>query len=238
MKSREEEILQQIGMCIRMYRKKRKMTVAELADRIYKSKATVSKYEQGQIAVDIVTLILIAEVLGVSLGDLTDFAFRQPQKVCPAEQESTFFMYNLSTNKGEALTSAIKVRCQDEGIQKVCSAMLYYDVPEAHRWQECDHIYRGMAELSEIVTTFTFQNQVWKREHIHILLSTPLKEDKIYQGLILGLSSTSLLPTMSKIIVTKKPLASPESARELLEFSKEDIQYIKKYGGFSWKRNI
>lgn len=238
MQSREEKILQHVGMCIRMYRKKRKMTIIDLADRIYKSKATVSKYEQGQIAVDIVTLISIAEVLEVSLEDLTGFALEQNPKTGLLKQESTFFMYNLSPNNGALLISVIKVKCQDEGIQKVCSSVLYYDVPEAGRWQECDHIYRGTAELSEVITTFTFQNQIWKREHIHILLSTPLKEGKIYQGLILGLSSTSFLPTMGKIIVTRRPLGSVEEARELLEFSKEDLQYIRKNQGFSWKRNI
>ena len=51
-----EDIKIEIGKKIRIYRKKQKMTLDELAAVIYKSKATVSKYEKGEISIDISTL--------------------------------------------------------------------------------------------------------------------------------------------------------------------------------------
>ena len=55
-----------IGQNIRIYRRANRMTLSELAEKISKSKATVGKYEQGAIALDMDTLYEIAGALGVS----------------------------------------------------------------------------------------------------------------------------------------------------------------------------
>lgn len=70
-------ISQEIGKKIRLYRKRSHWTIEELAVHIYKSKATVSKYERGEIAIDIETLYDIAEALRVSIDDLL---YRDAQK--------------------------------------------------------------------------------------------------------------------------------------------------------------
>ncbi|WP_437438807.1 helix-turn-helix domain-containing protein, partial [Enterocloster citroniae] len=45
-----------IGDRIRMYRKARGLTLQQLADMIHKSRASVSKYENGEITLDVETL--------------------------------------------------------------------------------------------------------------------------------------------------------------------------------------
>lgn len=68
-----KEINQHVGRRIRMYRKSRRLTLQQLADRIHKSKSSVSKYETGEITLDIETLAEISEVLQVSIHQLTDY---------------------------------------------------------------------------------------------------------------------------------------------------------------------
>ena len=63
-------VTENTGKAIRTFRKKNKLTVQELADRICKSKATVSKYESGKISLDLDTLFDIAQVLQVRLEQL------------------------------------------------------------------------------------------------------------------------------------------------------------------------
>ena len=46
----------EIGNKIRQFRQSRKMTLDELAPAIHKSRATLSKYERGEISIDIDTL--------------------------------------------------------------------------------------------------------------------------------------------------------------------------------------
>ena len=58
-----EQVNLYVGAQIRRYRKNRQMTLQQLADRIHKSRASVSKYETGEVSLDIVTLTEIARVL-------------------------------------------------------------------------------------------------------------------------------------------------------------------------------
>lgn len=60
-----------VGEQIRKYRKAGKMTLQDLADAIHKSRATVCKYENGDISVDIETLYEISQILQVSMSQLT-----------------------------------------------------------------------------------------------------------------------------------------------------------------------
>ena len=64
------EILIEIGKKIKMYRKKQKMTLDDLSKVIFKSKATVSKYENGEISIDIETLYDIAKALSINVEQL------------------------------------------------------------------------------------------------------------------------------------------------------------------------
>ena len=64
------EISVQIGKRIRGYRKKRQMTIEQLAKAIAKSKATVSKYEKGEIAMDVETLYEVADALHVHVEQI------------------------------------------------------------------------------------------------------------------------------------------------------------------------
>ena len=50
------ELNREIGGLIRNYRKAKNLTQDELSEKICKSKSTISKYEKGEIAVDIETL--------------------------------------------------------------------------------------------------------------------------------------------------------------------------------------
>ena len=67
-----EQVNLYVGAQIRRYRKNRQMTLQQLADRIHKSRASVSKYETGEVSLDIVTLTEIARVLEVQPGQLVD----------------------------------------------------------------------------------------------------------------------------------------------------------------------
>ena len=71
------EINVHIGSRIRNYRKMKGLTLQQLADTIHKSRATVSKYETGEITIDIETLYDISSALEVDLNRLTDY---RPQK--------------------------------------------------------------------------------------------------------------------------------------------------------------
>lgn len=67
------EINQYIGKQIRMYRKVQGLTLQQLADMIHKSRATMSKYETGEITLDVETLYDISSALRINMHQLTDY---------------------------------------------------------------------------------------------------------------------------------------------------------------------
>lgn len=71
--SREEskrEFYQEIGMRIRAYRKKSGMRQGELANLVGISTSAVSNLEKGKSMVTVYTLGMIAEALGISMGEM------------------------------------------------------------------------------------------------------------------------------------------------------------------------
>lgn len=66
MDTARENITREVGSRIRYARKSRGMSMDELAQAIYKTRSAISKYENGQISVDIATLYDIANALKVT----------------------------------------------------------------------------------------------------------------------------------------------------------------------------
>lgn len=83
-----------VGEQIRKYRKAGKMTLQDLADAIHKSRATICKYENGDISVDIETLYEISQILQVSMSQLTTGlpeTASEPSNAPGKGQKSPFF---------------------------------------------------------------------------------------------------------------------------------------------------
>ena len=64
------EISREIGNRIRNFRKMRNLTLEDLSLLIRKSKSTISKYEHGEIAIDIETLYDLADALQIHVEQL------------------------------------------------------------------------------------------------------------------------------------------------------------------------
>ena len=66
----DEKLKNQIGANIAAHRKRAGLTQAGLAEKLNYSDKAVSKWERGESAPDILTLVSIAQVLGVTVDDL------------------------------------------------------------------------------------------------------------------------------------------------------------------------
>ena len=62
-----------VGQRIKKYRKSRGYTIEQFSAMINKSKATLSKYENGTITIDIETLYDIAQALNIDLKCFIDY---------------------------------------------------------------------------------------------------------------------------------------------------------------------
>ena len=75
------QVSEALGQKIREIRKNRRCTLEELGRAVHKSKATLSKYETGDIVIDVETLYEIARALRVSVFSLMNL----PVEECCSE---------------------------------------------------------------------------------------------------------------------------------------------------------
>lgn len=82
----DEKLKVQIGTNISNLRKRQRLTQAGLAEKLNYSDKAVSKWERGESAPDILTLVSIAEVLGVTVDDLISDPNALPEQTGSVQQ--------------------------------------------------------------------------------------------------------------------------------------------------------
>lgn len=222
------DVTRLIGTNIRTYRRAGKMTIDELADRIHKSKATVGKYEQGSISVDVDTLFELAAALGVSPALL----LQQTVPESPAQSFPTVlsasrrYLYLYDGRKSRIVRSLLMHA--DEGD----AVTLFYDIVSFDEPQRCRVLYFGRCRTHDFVTNYLLDNQSSEMEHLFICLMRSIDKAAYSAGLLSGISSRMLLPASSKCILSREPLPETEALKEELLLTKEDLRLTKRYNMF------
>jgi transcriptional regulator with XRE-family HTH domain len=227
------KINQEVGKKIRTFRKKRNMTVQNLADLIDKSKATVSKYETGEISIDLVTLYALADALKIHVEQLL---YIEPQAETYSgssepsaffKNSSRFYSYIYDGRNNSLMRCVIDVFPQADPPK--FKTALYMNVKNYSSYEDCENTYWGYMEHYDVLTTMTLTNQATPVEKIMInILASFLDSDKKW-GLMASVSFRPFMPVASKMLFSKIPLAETRELIDELKISKEDIRIMKMY---------
>jgi transcriptional regulator with XRE-family HTH domain len=218
------ELLQHVGSQIKMFRKIKKLTIEELATIINKSKSTVSKYESGEITIDVVTLFNISKALNINIINLLDYEEKEKDVV---EQNHPWLankLYMYQQNGKKIYCSLIQLRI-DETKNKTI-ATLYYKIDKNNDLKNCECVYQGYMDIHDNILNFNLTNTLYNSESVLINFFIPMNKPKTLAGLVSGLESSSLRPSSYKVILSKEPLVAEEQ-KELLQLSKEVIKRLK-----------
>lgn len=230
-----------IGSKIRNYRKMKNLTLQELADSIHKSRATVSKYETGEISLDIETLYEISEALDISLTQLTDYRPEQAEEFRETDPGYTgqsaffkadrlYFYYYDGRYKRlkEALIHVHKKRKNEDGCYDVSFSMH----STSSKGLSSEAYYTGNVLYSDMLIRFSFVNQYNKLEQDLLYIFNPLEERQFTEGLLCGISSADLKPCAFKCLVTLSPADNYEVIKEKLMLTPKEFRRWKKINMF------
>lgn len=229
------ELNEHIGNRIRMYRKVQGMTLQQLADTIHKSRASVSKYETGEITLDIETLFDISKALQVSLNQLTDF---QPPAPEPAQEEphaigkSPFFQakrlyfYFYDGRYKRLKDGIIDIYEQKNKPGQYEASLSISTVSPNGRSSEV--YYTGRVVYSDMLIRFSFVNQCNTLEEDLLYIFNPLEIRDSTDGLLCGISSADFMPCAFRCLVTLTPKEHTEEFRRQLLISKEELKRWQK----------
>lgn len=222
-------VLAHIGAKIKFYRKMCGISAYELADLIGKSKATVSKYETGKIAIDVLTLYDIAHVLKIEPVQLMDYKDERvrpgaPQWM-PFSQYDVLYLYHMRAHK--VFTSVIKLN-RDSSDGDI-AATLYYKLDDLDDLKKCECLYHGRMSCHETVISFIFENYHNPVENILLNFTIPVKKFSIIEGLMSGLSGKTLTPISYKVLLSGETCKQDDAFIESLTIPKEAYKYMKSY---------
>ena len=225
------EISQHVGQRIKKYRKSRGLTIAQFAEMISKSNATVSKYENGTIAIDIDTLLDVSEALEVELSHLIDYksAKVKPEKLpdnfyfC----KHTYYMYYYDGRIKKLVRSRLALSASQE--DKSCIDIRMYNGLDSFRSSEqYHHIFTGTMRPYDTITHMYLTNQINPTERMYICTLNPLHANSPSVGILSGLGSNPFFaPIAIKAIISDTILEENENLINALKLTKEDIHLLK-----------
>ncbi len=228
-------INQYVGKQIKMYRKAAHMTLQDLADAIHKSRATVSKYENGEIVIDIETLYEIANVLSIHVHQLTDYKEESENTTSISlskEGKSPFFeanrlyFYFYDGRYKRLKGGVIDIReSKDEPGEYIAS--LSINTNSASGRSNATY-YTGKVVYSDMLIRFTFVNQFNALEQDLLYIFNPLEFRDYTEGLLCGISSADLMPCAFKCLVTLNQQEFDENLQKRLMFTKSELQRWQK----------
>lgn len=230
------EISVQIGERIRSARKNRDMTLGDLSDVIHKSKSTISKYESGEIAVDIETLYEIASALDIHVEQLLWCPPRRADMMSSGTPAffrgvSQFFSYLYDGRSSSLIRCVFDVLAQGEDDQY--RIMMYMNFRDYENYQKCENTYWGYIEHYDAITNIQLTNQHMPMEKASVkILASSLSADTKW-GLFCGFSSRPMMPIAIKMLFSRNRLTEDAHLIHQLKVSKDDIRLLKLYNMLS-----
>jgi transcriptional regulator with XRE-family HTH domain len=217
-----------LGASIRNFRKLQHISQRDLADKLGKSVACVSKYESGSIAIDVCTLYEISHALNVT-----------PQLLLPTDKSQTWsasFNSSLPTMfQREVLYFYVYVGDRHymfcnalEIYQPSSQVTLYIDLRDQRDYKNCKYIMTGEIRCNESIISIYCTNPLLNSDFM--LLN--FNRANLLGGNYIGLCTT-LTPTFKfralKCYISTVPISNPESIQPKLEFSREELADIKRF---------
>jgi len=224
------DISRRIGEKIRLYRTIRGMTIQELSDYISKCKTTVSKYERGDITIDVETLVEIARVLNVPVEQFMDFPIKED--TASNKEISTGYFYNAQKMyiyfyDGRVRNFNFSV-LEIKNTSSEGKAILYSNAESPQNYHSCKAFYSGKVNYYDPFIRISLFNQCSPMEQLLIYVINPMSISKETIGLMCGISNRPLLPSATKCIVSLEPLKMDDVLEARLRFTKEELHNFKK----------
>lgn len=228
------EINVHIGSRIRNFRRMKKLTLQQLADLIHKSRATVSKYETGEISLDIETLYDISNALDVELNRITDY--KPVKNVAPPVtdysgrnpffQADRLYFYFYDGRYHRLKDGVIDVHRNMDENGCFDASLSIHSVSPSGRVSEV--YYSGKVLYSDTLIRFSFENQYNKLEQDLLYIFNPLDLRDFTEGLLCGISSADLLPCAFKCIVTLTPQEANDELKKHLMITPKELKRWQK----------
>lgn len=219
-----------------MFRKLKKMSLDELASRIYKSKSVLSKYELGESVFDMNTLYNIAAALDIEPAQL----------LTPLEARSAPHLQRYGLFANNVLYTYMMVRDHSYHMMRGIimfsgdesgAVNYYFQMSDYEHYTDCKALFFGKAECFPNGIQFFLRNQVNPADYMVIAAPVRMSNQRSCIGMMMTSSYITNEPGALKILITASPLKDETAAKDMLIISKEDYASIKRSNILGYQSN-
>lgn len=222
--------VKQVGERIRFYRKQEKMTLEMLAAKMNKSKATISKYENGTIVMDIGTLYDFADVFRIPVYCLIDDTRKETgvHGHMPFSSSILYFYIFKGSGNREIAESYLSLAEKDGE----CQVTLYYGGLPDKRNKSC-LVYIGKGCGTDTTFSFMVTNYQNPLDQMYFTASLPyINWNGYLAGFWVGLTFEGVTPICMKAVISETSMEDRETLRKLLTVTNAELNYFKKHDKF------
>ena len=222
-----------VGQRIKKYRKSRGYTIEKLSSMIGKSKATLSKYENGTITIDVETLFDISKALDIDLKCFIDYQIPNPHNKLVLPKKSYFnqpqvYMYFYDGRIHQIVRSLLRFSPSVSG--DAIDVMLYVGVASFDDPDHCQHLFTGEMKPYDTITHMVLTNQINEAEKMYICMLNPMQTRMPAIGLLSGIGSTPFFaPIAMKALISKTQLEENDNLLNTIKLDKEDYHLLRSY---------
>ena len=228
MKKNGEDVRKQIGNSIRTFRRQRNMTIEELGERVNKSKSTISKYETGNVPMDVDTLAAISKALDVPLHQLTFLREEGKQKTdnkANLYEENELFLYYYDGTRRKIIKTYLRVVYDEVSEEHI--VYYYLGLKSYQNYRLCDYIYKGKMYSYDLISYYFVTNLVNPVDHLTICIFNPLHKNKTTEGILLALLERPFGVYSTKVIVSKQLIADEDLRKEDIIMTSDEYKGIR-----------
>ena len=200
---------------------------------INKSKATLSKYENGAITIDIETLYDISKVLDIDLKYFIDYQPPIFHSESPLPKNNYFnqslaYMYYYDGRVRQLVRSLLRFSPSISGGS--VEVTLYNDVSSFSDPDHCQHLFTGEIKSYDTITHMVLKNQINEAEKMYICMLNPMQNRMPAIGLLSGIGSTPFFaPIALKTLISKEPLEENDLLISAVKLDKDDYHRLRYY---------
>ncbi len=230
----EKSIVQYVGSQIRMYRKSQNYTLEQLAARLHKSKSTLSKYETGEISVDLSVLYQLSEIFSVQIGNFLPPS-TQPsnallsQQFAPLQSKTRLFCYHWDARPHRSGLYVSMLEIEREGSHCVC----YWNIIDENNYKRTGYLFHGAILRSETSRRFVLTHTVSPMDMLVINYLDPLVHHNIEVfGNVSSMSVGQFECYTTKCLLSDHPIPHNEELIKRLEINKSVISELRRTNTF------
>lgn len=226
------DICTEVGGRIRHFRKARGHTLESFSRLLHRSKSVLSKYERGDVALDIVTLQEIALALDVPIAALLENSGRMSAPLyssrgdAAAEQQfERYYCYSIMSYDKATLQKSLLIMGSD-------TATCYMNIDSEENVQHYEFLFSGKVRRSDSFTRLFLTNALHDDDTCIMEIPARLGDYQCTIAFVVNFPVGGRYPLAGTFLLSTVPIRDTKWIYDALCFTRDDLKRFQYHNAY------